>query len=191
MQKFRDIIERVEFVRRQLRMNKSQYAAEIDMKPQTYNNFIGSQASKPNIELIYGVVNRYGVNPLWMFTGKGSVFLADTQDSNWKIKTGGKKEISPWTEGVKEDAPQFSIQGKESSSLKKSLDRMEPLLEELDTHLRYLERNKLPTMERMIFLLQRYYRLQPLLICDEMKKMLGNLQRKIDEKETKPKKQGK
>ena len=74
MRKFEDIIERIEYVRKYLNLNKSRYSSNIGMKPQTYNNFIGAQGSKPNIELIRGIVNRYGVNPTWLLNGEGEVF---------------------------------------------------------------------------------------------------------------------
>ncbi len=74
-QKFPEIIERIEYVRRYLSLNKSQFSERIGMKPQTYNNFIGQQASKPSIELIYGVVDRFSVNPYWLLTGTGEIFL--------------------------------------------------------------------------------------------------------------------
>ena len=74
-QKFPEIIERVEQVRRYLSLNKTQFSRAIGMKPQTYNNFIGQQASKPSIDLIYGVVNELHVNPMWLLNGIGAIFL--------------------------------------------------------------------------------------------------------------------
>ena len=71
----REIIGRVEIVRKQLRLNKSCFSETIGMKPQTYNNFIGQQGSKPNIELISGVVKEFNVNPLWLMFGSGQPWL--------------------------------------------------------------------------------------------------------------------
>ena len=76
MKKFPEIIERVEYVRKYFGLNKSEFSARIGMKPQTYNNFIGSQGSKPNIELIFGVVNEFEVNPHWLLNGVGEKILA-------------------------------------------------------------------------------------------------------------------
>ena len=81
-QKFPEIIERIEYVRRYLSLNKSQFSQRIGMKPQTYNNFIGVQGSKPNIELIYGLFNVYHVNPNWLLNGTGSIFLAPHDPAN-------------------------------------------------------------------------------------------------------------
>lgn len=70
MGKFADIIERCEQVRRREGLNKTAFCGRIGIKPQTYNNFIGAQGSKPNVELLHGVVTQFGVNPLWLLTGK-------------------------------------------------------------------------------------------------------------------------
>ena len=71
----REIIGRVEEIRHQLRLNKSRFSTTIGMKPQTYNNFIGRQGSKPSIELIADVVKEFSVNPLWLMFGHGQPFL--------------------------------------------------------------------------------------------------------------------
>ncbi len=78
--KFSEIIERIEYVRRHLSMNKSRFSSGIGMKPQSYNNFIGAQGSKPNIELILGMINVYHVNPYWLLDGIGDVFLESSPD---------------------------------------------------------------------------------------------------------------
>ena len=78
--KFSEIIERVEYVRGRLSMNKSQFSERIGMKPQTYNNFISAQGSKPNIELLLGMLNVYHVNPYWLLNGTGEIFLKSSPD---------------------------------------------------------------------------------------------------------------
>ncbi len=74
-QKFPEIIERIEHVRKQLGLNKSRFCQAFGMKPQTYNNYIGPQGTKPNIELFFGVIDRFSVNPDWLLTGSGDIFL--------------------------------------------------------------------------------------------------------------------
>jgi transcriptional regulator with XRE-family HTH domain len=71
------IIGRVEHVRNHLGMNKSQFSQKIGMRPQTYNNFIGGQGSKPSVDLLVGIVERFGVNGDWLLTGQGRSFLKD------------------------------------------------------------------------------------------------------------------
>ena len=78
MERFGDIIARIEEVRKAFNLNKSQFSANIGIKPQTYNNFIGTQKSKPNIKLIYGVVKWYRVNPHWLLYGMGEMFVPPT-----------------------------------------------------------------------------------------------------------------
>ena len=85
-QKFPEIIERVEQVRKLLGLNKSRFCLAFGMKPQSYNNFIGPQASKPNIDLICGVVDRFNVNPDWLLTGSGNIFLAHHHPANTDFK---------------------------------------------------------------------------------------------------------
>ncbi|MCZ6627462.1 MAG: helix-turn-helix transcriptional regulator [SAR324 cluster bacterium] len=75
-QLYKDIVERAESVRKLLSMNKSRFSRRIGMKPQSYNNFTGAQGSKPNLELIYGLVNEYKVNPRWLLNGVGEMFYA-------------------------------------------------------------------------------------------------------------------
>jgi transcriptional regulator with XRE-family HTH domain len=79
-QKFSEIIDRIEYVRERLSMNKSRFSSAIGMKPQTYNNFIGPQGSKPNIELLLGMLNVYHVNPYWLLNGTGEIFLESSPD---------------------------------------------------------------------------------------------------------------
>ena len=68
---FERILARVEQVRETLDLNKSKFCRGFDMKPQTYNNFLGKQGSKPNIPLILGVSKAYGINPAWLLFGGG------------------------------------------------------------------------------------------------------------------------
>lgn len=78
--KFKAIIERVEYLRSLLKLNKSRFSDALGMKPQTYNNFIGQQASKPNAELILGCVEVYNASPEWLLTGRGPVFRDESEE---------------------------------------------------------------------------------------------------------------
>lgn len=68
------IVERVEAVRRRCDLGKSAFCAAFSMAPQTYNNFIGAQGSKPNVELVLGVCQAYGVRADWLLWGREPVF---------------------------------------------------------------------------------------------------------------------
>lgn len=76
---FGSVIERVEHVRRELDLNKSRFSASFGMKPQTYNNFIGSQGSKPNAELIVGVATVHGISTDWLLLGTGEMYRPDAE----------------------------------------------------------------------------------------------------------------
>ena len=79
-QKFPEIIERVEYVRKYLGLNKKEFCGRFGMQPQTYLNYIGPQGSSPSIELIYGVFNEFHVNPTWLLNGTGEIFLQPPPD---------------------------------------------------------------------------------------------------------------
>ena len=64
------IIARVEVKRQQLGLNKSKFATGMGMTPQTYNNFVGQQGTKPSIDLLLGVVEVYGMDSTFLLTGK-------------------------------------------------------------------------------------------------------------------------
>lgn len=65
-EKFQGIINRIEEVRLREGLGKSRFCKAFGMKPQTYNDFIGKQGSKPNVELILGVIHTYKVDVHWL-----------------------------------------------------------------------------------------------------------------------------
>jgi transcriptional regulator with XRE-family HTH domain len=85
-----EIIQRIEYIRNYLGLNKSRFSTEIGLKPQTYNNFIGAQASKPSVELILGIVNRFGVSPTWLLNGGGPVFQERTAEQESRFGPSGE-----------------------------------------------------------------------------------------------------
>jgi DNA-binding XRE family transcriptional regulator len=89
--KYNDIVSRVEEVRNHLGLNKSKFATQIGLKPQTYNNFIAAQGSKPNVALILGVVEAFGVNAHWLLNGLGSTFRTPQQ----RNRSGSKQRMIP------------------------------------------------------------------------------------------------
>ena len=84
--KFHSIINRIEQVRKRRGLNKSRFVAAFGMMPQTYSNFIGSQGSKPSIELLTGVVRAYWVDPTWLLTG---AYRGDSRSSEEYTRDGG------------------------------------------------------------------------------------------------------
>ena len=70
------------------------------MMPQTYNNFVGTQGSKPSIELVHGVGSRFNVNLTWLLYGKGAVFL-DQENALSELPTGIRRRMMEGLRQVK------------------------------------------------------------------------------------------
>ena len=158
MAKFSEIIERVEYVRRSVGLNKSRFSGEIGMKPQTYNNFVGAQGSKPNIELVHGVASRFNVNPTWLLYGKGAVFL-DQENATSELPTGIRRRAG----GVAEAGTEFFSQRQAEglSELRGNLDALEPVIQEMKEGLRQVESRQFPLLEGLTNILRRFFEIDP------------------------------
>lgn len=169
MRKFSDIIERVEQIRTHLGLNKSRFSAEIGMKPQTYNNFIGSQGSKPNVELLYGIVTRFSVNPLWVFTGQGSMFLE------------GRGGYSGLRHGVGLQLADVGrdLRSEDAAALSQELAAIEPLLRKVEDQIKRLEAGQSPLLERVYAVMKRYVELHPAEAAEELKALLTRMEQRI------------
>jgi transcriptional regulator with XRE-family HTH domain len=168
LRKFSDIIERVEQLRAHLGLNKSRFSAEIGMKPQTYNNFIGSQGSKPNVELLHGIVARFGVNPLWVFTGQGAMFLEG------RGYAGGR----PGAGMHVAEAGVPSLSGV-TFPLSHEFAAIEPLLRKVEDQMKRLESGQLSLLERVVSVMKRYIELYPNEAAEELKQMLGRMEQRM------------
>lgn len=154
MRKFEDIIERIEYVRKYLNLNKSRFSSDIGMKPQTYNNFIGAQGSKPNIELIRGIVNRYGVNPTWLLNGAGEVF---TEEGKLTHAMGG--ESLHVGEG---DGDTLARKFSDSlNDLQLQLKSLDPVLSQAENRIRELESGQQPLIEGLTKIMEKYLEIDP------------------------------
>ena len=157
MAKFSEIIERVEYVRRAVGLNKSRFSGEIGMKPQTYNNFVGAQGSKPNIELVHGVASRFNVNPTWLLYGKGAAFL-DQENAPSELPTGIRRRSSGVTEAGTEF---FSQRPAEGLSELRNLDALESVIQEMKEGLRQVESRQFPLLEGLTNILRRFFEIDP------------------------------
>lgn len=152
-------------------LNKSRFSSEIGMKPQTYNNFIGSQGSKPNVELIYGIVTRFGVNPIWLFTGSGAMFM----DSR-----GG-----PGPAGVRSQVAESGEFGGAPSAtrlvedLKQELMAIEPLLRKVEGEIKKIEGRHAPLLDRVVSAMKRYLELEPDQAAEDLKQLLERMERRL------------
>lgn len=171
MRKFPEIIERIEYIRTHLGLNKSRFSAEIGMKPQTYNNFIGSQGSKPNVELIYGIVTRFGVNPIWLFTGAGAMFL----DSRGGPGPGGTpaKGVDLAAIGAA-DASTRVVE-----ELRRELIKIEPLLRTVESEIKKIEGTHSSLLDRIVSVISRYLELDPVQGTEEVRQMLERMEKRL------------
>jgi DNA-binding XRE family transcriptional regulator len=65
------LARRVEQVRAMHELNRSAFARRVGLTPQTLNNFLGKQGSKPSAALLVGVAASFpGVDARWLLTGE-------------------------------------------------------------------------------------------------------------------------
>jgi hypothetical protein len=170
LRKFPEIIGRIELLRFTLGMNKSRFSNAIGMKPQTYNNFIGAQGSKPNVELLHGIVTRFGANPMWVLTGKGSMFLERVQTSTRSRashRNGASPNPSSEARKLKDD--EFAIE----------LAAVRPIIERIETALGREDPSNDLLLDRLIFLFKQYLRVNPTESVAELSSVLERIEQRI------------
>lgn len=167
--RFTEIIERIEQVRGYLGLNRSKFCRTIGMSPQTYNNFIGAQGTKPNIQLLHGVVIRFGVDPMWLFTGGGSMFLANADDRVRRLSQPGAR--------VAERGEPYGIGGTNLDS--EELASLVPVLQKIESILRKLDDQYAPLLNRLSEVFRRYLGLHPSDAAAEMQRFLELIERRL------------
>ncbi|MCZ6841819.1 MAG: helix-turn-helix transcriptional regulator [SAR324 cluster bacterium] len=170
MRKFADIIERIEYVRKYLNLNKSRFSGEIGMKPQTYNNFIGAQGSKPNIELIHGIVNKFGVHPIWLLNGTGDVFSGRPGEGTAGGIYDGSGQVAE-----SEMDPHLRQLSSSLNELYLQLQTLDPVISEAEKRIKELETSQLPLINGLTKVLERYVELDPVGATREMKAFIQKL----------------
>lgn len=173
MRKFPEIIERIEYVRTHLGLNKSRFSAEIGMKPQTYNNFIGSQGSKPNVELIYGIVTRFGVNPIWLFTGSGAMFMDSRGGSPAVTRAQVAEAVATSGYGAGDSTTRLV------ENLKQELMAIEPLLRKVEGEIKKIESTHAPLLDRVVTVMKRYLELEPAKAVEEIQSLLARMEEQL------------
>jgi transcriptional regulator with XRE-family HTH domain len=182
--KFSDIIERIEHLRTLLNLNKSRFSADIGMKPQTYNNFIGAQGSKPNVELIYGIVNKFGVNPMWLLNGAGPIFIDEMARQEYAGNAPEYSAAAGASASVQErggEVPRALAPGT-LEALKKELKTIEPLMQKVESQIKQAETTKMPLVDRLIGLLKRFYELDPVSAMEEFRETLKRIESRVTKK---------
>ena len=142
------------------------------MIPQTYNNFVGTQGSKPSIELVHGVGSRFNVNLTWLLYGKGAVFL-DQENALSELPTGIRRRSS----GVAEAGTEFFSQRQAEglSELRGNLDALGPVIQEMKEGLRQVESRQFPLLEGLTNILRRFFEIDPAAATREVDEFLQKL----------------
>lgn len=168
--RFNEIIERIEQVRGYLGLNRSKFCRSIGMSPQTYNNFIGPQGTKPNIQLLHGVVTRFGVNPMWLFTGSGNMFLAGYGDkpSLRSVAAGRVAEGGDVYGGAMPQMEDLS-----------ELANLLPLLRRIETMLQTVDGRYTPLLNRFTDVFKRYLQLHPEVAVNEILAFLETVEQRL------------
>jgi len=169
MRRFNEIIVRIEQVRGYLGLNRSKFCRSIGMSPQTYNNFIGPQGTKPNIQLLHGVVTRFGVNPMWLFTGTGNMFLPGygERPALRSIATRGVAEIGSYT------ADAMPLEEHEG------LAALLPMLRRIEATLQGMDGRHTPLLNRFTDVFKRYLQLHPEAAEKEILSFLEVMERRL------------
>lgn len=182
--KFADIIERIEYLRNLLNLNKSRFSADIGMKPQTYNNFIGAQGSKPNVELIFGIVNQFGVNPMWLLNGTGPIFSDESKSAHYLGRSPAyRAEAAAGLIAVHDERAAYASPPSRAKldALRTEIKAIEPVLHKAQAQLQHMEQARLNVLDRSIALLRRYYEVDPAGIVGELRNVLQQIEQRLAE----------
>lgn len=156
--KFSEIVERIEYVRNYLGLNKSRFSAEIGLKPQTYNNFIGSQGSKPSVDLILGIVDRFGANPNWILNGKGPVFLELPPEQEQRLRPPAGTESIGWRAAHVAEGPGAH---EAAGELAQRFAGLESRVREMERRMEWVQGGALPLVREIVDLLRRLHEQDP------------------------------
>lgn len=169
-QKFTDIIDRIERFRIHMKLNKSQFSRRIGIKPQTYNNFIGAQGSKPSVELIHGIVTQFGVNPMWILTGNGSMHL----------NASGRSAVRPEDErtSAQPEHPKEAA-GSVPAEVPAEFAALLPILERIETVLAKTDNPRYSLLDRLVDALKQYARVDPAGSARDLQQILEHVERQI------------
>jgi transcriptional regulator with XRE-family HTH domain len=130
MQKFTDVIQRIELVRKEAAMSPAQFASALRIPVQELAAAIEGQNGPPSVELIRAVILRFGIRPNWLLNGIGPKNLHDAElEDGWgaKVRT-LRHEVGDLGEQIQEDhAESYDLEDLISNvrKLRRLLDRLE------------------------------------------------------------------
>jgi hypothetical protein len=130
MQKFSDVVQRIELVRKEAGMSPARFASAIRLPVKTFKEAIDSRNDPPSVELIRAVILRFGIRPNWLLNGIGPKLLQnDDSDYGWSAKVKPlRREIDALGEQFQEDRQhRFDLEDLISNiqKLKRLLDHLE------------------------------------------------------------------
>lgn len=180
-----EIIQRIEYVRNYLGLNKSRFSTEIGLKPQTYNNFIGSQASKPSVELILGIVSRFGANPGWLLNGSGPVFSERRPELEARFALPGVGAPSTsWGTQVAEPGQAPGWRSEPAGELAQKIAQLEGMVHSIEERVAAIS-GAVPGLREMTDLFVRLYGSNPKDAEQELNSMKEHLERVLSERKPK------
>ena len=80
MSSIEKISERLELVRNTLGKGKTEFSSLLGIAPQTYSKYFIDSKERRNPELLVTKLLSIGINANWYLTGKGEMFLPDTDE---------------------------------------------------------------------------------------------------------------
>lgn len=177
-------MQRIEYIRNYLGLNKSRFSTEIGLKPQTYNNFIGAQASKPSVELVLGIVNRFGVNPGWILNGNGAVFNERAADQEARFGAPGSVpgRARLWGDQVAEPGQPSGWEGEPEGELQKKVSRLESLVHSLEERVESIG-SPVPGLRELNAMLTRLHGADPGAAQKQLSEIQARIKRQLEEEE--------
>jgi transcriptional regulator with XRE-family HTH domain len=83
-----DINEKLKLIREKLTLSQEIFAKELNMRRDAYAK-VENGANNPTLKLITIVINRYKINPCWLFLGVGDMFEAPQKNNHQNMLING------------------------------------------------------------------------------------------------------
>jgi DNA-binding XRE family transcriptional regulator len=161
-----DIVRRIEQVRAYTGLTKRRFCEAIGIEPQTYGKFAGGQRSKPNLELIHGVVTHFRVDPAWVLSGWGHMFLGGSDGQGWT-----PADFQGW------DAwPAAARRAPSARERPQVAEILGPVWQHIEGIIDRLDRRHRPLLERLMRVLHDHARANPAIAAGELQALLDYME---------------
>lgn len=71
------VVDRIESLRTSLKLKKRAFCEQIGFSEKTYGQMTGPRKSRPNLELISVITEKFGVSPAWLLMGAGPMYQGE------------------------------------------------------------------------------------------------------------------